>query len=430
MMIMSHSPIVSRWSDLVSPVLRALRRTDNRNIQTALSPAPVCPVPADPAPVSPDLVIEICDRTPEETERRLYTQQGRFLARQENWAELGRLIRTFDQYRTITQGGTPVAELLATGARADAVNAAQSAIRRGDATAAEAPLVQLEEMLQDLSEDHGVALVVARAYIDVGLFWRGDAWATEVPAAQMAACRTHFNAAGRILDLFDPFELDAPSLAAARCALLAGQSNPALRVADDFEDLIDLDPNSPRHMRAMGQNLLPMVFGSYEALELEARRTAARTRDIWGAGAYVWVYLDALNQDQRAFGRLDAEFFVEGLHDIIARRPDQHNVNLLAAFVGHTLGGTGPVRTDTLCAPEASRARIARCFDWIARDHLTEVHPIVWADAADPDGVQRLSDRTDCGRLRALTALARALDGTTRAAPTLDYRPASITLSR
>ena len=47
-------------------------------------------------------------------------------------------------------------------------------------------------------------------------------------------------------------------------------------------------------MRAFGEALLPARYGGYDMLDSEARRTAAHTDDIWGAGGYVWVYLDAL----------------------------------------------------------------------------------------------------------------------------------------
>ncbi len=38
----------------------------------------------------------------------------------------------------------------------------------------------------------------------------------------------------------------------------------------------------------------PAAFGSWEMLERQARRTAERTRDLWGAGGYAWVYIGAL----------------------------------------------------------------------------------------------------------------------------------------
>ena len=70
-------------------------------------------------------------------------------------------------------------------------------------------------------------------------------------------------------------------------------------MSDEYERLITLDPHNQRHMRAMGSHLLPRWFGSYEELELQALRTAARTQDIWGAGGYTWVQFDAIALDDR-----------------------------------------------------------------------------------------------------------------------------------
>jgi hypothetical protein len=211
----------------------------------------------------------------------------------------------------------------------------------------------------------------------------------------------NFRSAGRIIDHFDIFECDAPTLAQARCALLAADPRPSQRVADDYEDLIDLDPLNSHHMRALGRHLLPRWYGSYEVLDAEARRTAARTRDLWASGGYVWVYLDALALDPMAFRRMDAELFVEGMHDILACCPDQHIANVMAAYTGLTLSGKAE--------PGSARARIAGCFDWIVRDHLTEIHPMVWASAptaANEARVKGAEDGARRGRVRALSALA------------------------
>ncbi len=368
---------------------------------SVFSAATAAPRPGNTPPRAPNLSIETCESTPEVRETARYFAQGQFLARQDDWTELGRLIRTFDHQRVTTSGGTPVSDVLALGARADAVDSGRDAVRRGDVHGAHAPLAALEQIYADHARDHGIGVVVALAHIDLGWTWRGEGWAQDIPAARLAAFHAHFRAASGIIDRFDAFELDAPSVAAARCALLAADLRPSQRVADDYEDVIDLDPESPRHMRSFGNHLLPRWFGSYEELELQARRTVARTRDVWGVGAYAWVHFDALAVDPGVFRRLDAELMVEGLHDILARRPDQHTVNLLAAQTGLTLARA--------TAPGSARARVCGCFDWIVRDHLREVHPIVWAAALPHAGAP---PRAGCvetvarGRARALSTLA------------------------
>lgn len=354
-------------------------------------------------PLQPRLVVPMVEKTPEQTEYDLYFDQAQFLARQENWAELGRLIRSFDSARSSTAGGLPVAEILALGARADAVSAAIEAVGNYDYEGARLPLLALEDVFDELSLDHGVALVVAMAHIDIGWAWRGEGWTNELPPEHRAAFHAHFKIAARIIDRFDAFELDAPSLAAARCALLAAENAPRSRVCDDYEDLIDMDPASPRHMRAMGNHLLPRWFGTYTALDYEARRVAARTSDIWGNGGYTWVYFDALTVDPKAFNSLDVDLFIAGLKDILDRLPTQHYANLLAAFTGQTMSGC--------FEPGSAQDRISKCFDWIAREHLTEIHPMVWMSLPTAVGLindeTKLPDQHRLGRVRALSTLAQ-----------------------
>jgi hypothetical protein len=235
----------------------------------------------------------------------------------------------------------------------------------------------LEEMQAEYPDSYPCALIAALAHIDIGWAWRATA-TDRTRAAHELRFLEHFKRADDILAPFDGVDLDAPSLAAAQCALLAARRQPRMRVADDYERLIDLDPDSPRHMRALGEALLPARYGSYEMLDLEARRTAARTGEIWGAGAYAWVYFDALALDPGAMTRLDAEFFVDGLRDIVTRRRDQHVINQLSAFCGIVMAPkTGKDRLSP--SLNAARRRIHDCLDWLLENHLQELHPLIWS---------------------------------------------------
>jgi hypothetical protein len=125
--------------------------------------------------------------------------------------------------------------------------------------------------------------------------------------------------------------------------------------------------------------MLPRWFGSYDELELEARRTAARTQDIWGAGGYTWVYFDAIAIDETACARVDVDFFLDGLRDIVEVRPNQEMINLLAAFCAVALrNGLGLNEQADL-----ARMQIIDAANWLIREHLTELHPMIWAHAAD-----------------------------------------------
>ena len=321
------------------------------------------------------------DPTAEDSERSRHQDRGQYLARQDRWGDLADEIRAADTNRLVTPGGMPVADLLSYGARADVVLAVEHALYDGS-PAHGAPLLQgieaLEGVLAEFPDDYAIAVLVAQAHMDIGWFWRGTGWDHETPARNLEAFQAHFDRAVDILDVYAEADLDAPILAAARCSLLCGRRDAGARIANDYERLINLNPLNPGPMRAMGNYLLPRWFGSYDQLELEARRTAARTQAVWGAGAYTWVMFDAITVDESACAHLDLEFFIEGLRDILERAPHQHTVNLLAAYCANSHGQTFTGND----AADHIRAQIADCADWIVREHLVELHPMIWAHAA------------------------------------------------
>lgn len=321
------------------------------------------------------LILPCNPESGEEITRARFQDQGQFLARQDRWQELATLIGNAEQARAITPGGMSHAALLAYGARADVVHAAEDAINDGTMPNL-AGIEALEAILAEFPRDAAIALVVAHTHMDIGWAWRGDAADHAVSEKNLARFHAHFKRAEGILDGFDGVEIESPAIAAARVALLAAAERPQDHVADDYEDLIDLDPHNPRAMRAMGNHLLPRWFGSYETLELEARRTASRSIDIWGAGGYTWCYLDALTVDSRAANLLDVDFFVEGLRDILDRRPDQHMANQIAAYCAVTMS---PEHGHFVA--HSVQKQLFECFDWILTDHLRELHPLVWAQA-------------------------------------------------
>lgn len=355
------------------------------------------------------LAIPTATDTTEDRLRHDMTSMGQFLARQERWDDLGHQLRDHDRARAATPAGLALSGLLAHGARADVVAPIETALTDPRLMPAHAPkggMAALEEVLQDHAGDYGVALVVAEAYIDIGWAWRGQGWQTEVPPSHLRQFHTHFARAADILDGFDPISDDSPALAAARCALLVAAAAPRSRVCDDYEDLIDLDPQNPRHLRIYGYHLLPRWFGSYDLLAGEAARTSARLADIWGAdGGYALVLMDAVAVDPGALAVVDADRMSAGFVDILARRDDQHMVNDLAAYCAVTLTTERFRRI-----AEHARARaIAANFDWILQRHLREIHPLVWGIAGQaPDrSLPALEDLSRLGRTQALLRIAR-----------------------
>jgi hypothetical protein len=359
-----------------------------RSVSARIVPASgvIMPVPDtfDPMESTPEdrLSIHVRDQTTDDIACREIQRRGQFLARQDRWDELSAELARADSSRACTPGGMPVSELLAWGARADVIRAVEHALQEGrrhdDAPVLEG-IRELEALLTEMPDDPIIAMIVALAHVDIGLTWRGTGWDSILPKLNRDLSAQHFDRAGAILQPYCCIELDSPAIAAARCALHAARRDPNLRIADDFEDLIDLDPGNHRHMRALGSHMLPRRLGSYDDLELEARRTAARTQDIWGAGAYTWVSFDAIATDDRACALVDVDFFLDGLRDIVAIHPEQEMINLLAAYCAVAIRNGMGTNTEA----DLNRTRISQAAGWLIRDHLTELHPMIWAHAAE-----------------------------------------------
>lgn len=367
------------------------------------------PAPSGPTPLDGRLNIAVNLCTTDDIACEGAHGRGQFLARQDRWEDLADEIRQAERTRQMTPGGMPIAELLAFGARSDVVNAVEHALQDGWAARRKPMLdgiMALESMRREYRQDPTLTLIVALAHIDIAWAWRGTGWDAVPPHRNRARSNAHFERAAKLLAPYRASEWDSPALAGAHCALLAGRIDPTARVVDDYETLIDLDPQNCRHMRAFGTRLLPRWFGTYPRLELEARRTAARTQDIWGAGGYTWVCFDAIAQDSAACAQVDVDFFIDGLRDILAARPEQEMVNLAVAYCAVAL----PQGLGRDVQADAARLRIADCAHWLIRDHLTEVHPLIWAHAAagfdNNARVTSLSRFAARGRDHALAILA------------------------
>lgn len=377
------------FSSSIKPIQGFLTRGRNQNIMDRdgvdLPSGPVTPKRPQQtfAKASNSDVLEIScpDPTAEDRERDFHQMRGQRLARQEQWNDVSRAIRTADRALRKTAGGMPIADLIGYGARADVVNACEHALLSGK-PAKDAPLLAgieaLETVLSEYPDDYAIAIIVAQAHMDMGWAWRGGRWDIEISAINREAFSAHFDRAADILAPYKDLHPTPASLAAAECAQRAGRSNDSDKIADAYEKLIMLDPSNARTMRAMGNHLLPRWFGNYTTLELEAPRTAARTQDTWGAGAYTWVQFDAIAFDDIACARLDVAFFIDGLRDILVRTTDQYTVNLLASYCANTMGNSAGGNNEA----DLVRCQIAECAKWIIREHLTELHPMLWAHAA------------------------------------------------
>lgn len=334
-----------------------------------------------PAPLKRALTIPCNDPTGEDRARDLIQSTALGLARQEAWDMLAQRMRAQDAICAKTDGGMPVTELMAFGARADVVAAVEHALISG-VPEKDAPLLDgveaLEMVLAESQNDPMIAAIVAGAHVDIGWAWRGSGWAIEVPMRNRDAFTAHFDRAAEIIAEHDAAALQSPLLAATKCAINAGQGADIDIKVNDYIVWSNLDLRNTRAMRMMGGHLLPRWNGSYARLEREARQIAGHTHDVWGSGAYTWVMMDAISVDTEACARLDLDFFIEGLRDILRFSHDQFIVNYLAAYCANTMGDapTGHDEADYI------RARIAEEAVWIVRDHLRELHPVIWAHAA------------------------------------------------
>lgn len=353
--------------ELMAPVPPLIRRKAPR---TVMQPPP-----------GAALQIPCPDPSAEDEIREKHLNRAQHLARQERWDDLIDLIQEVDERRLMTPGSMPIADLYAYGARADVVHAAEHALLDGS-PARDAPLLAGIEALEHLLVEHPnsfvMGCIVAQAHMDIGWAWRGNCWDIEVPERNRAAFEAHFDRASDIMAAFCPKMLDSPLLATTHCSLLGGVASDRRLIADRYEKLIDLNPGNPRSMRALGNQLLPRWKGTYEELELEARRTASRTQEVWGAGGYTWVQFDAIVYDDEACAKLDLDFFVEGLRDILQRRSDPYLANLLAAYCSNSVGQSFSGND----LADHNRSQIAACAEWIVRKHPTELHPMTWAHAA------------------------------------------------
>lgn len=362
----------------------------------AKKPSPLVP------PLRPRIEIPVADPGPDAESAAALRARGRFLARQEDWERLAQEMIRADAARAMTPGLQSVAELLSQGARSDFTEAAAAALESRDLDEVDEVIGAVEALCADQPDCPAIAHVAAMTHVDTARACRRAVPAAGEDAELHKAQARHLAAAAALNDRFDPFEWNSPLWAAVRCALIGAAADPQARVADDYEDLVDLDPGNPHHLRHFGNDLRPARFGDWEVLDRQARRTAARTADVWGMGGYALVYSGALGRDKAALRRLDTELFVEGLHDILTRHPTQDMANRLAALTGFTLGG--------LATAGGALQRLADSLGWIAQDHLRELHPLIWAEAEPP--ISRgaaLTEDTDPvrrGRARGLNSLA------------------------
>lgn len=335
------------------------------------------------ARIKTQILLPVSGPTREQMERDAAHQRGQHLARQEMWGKFCKELRAADLGMEKTGAGKSVAELLALGARGDIVAMARHALLDGQQAPdadIEAGLAEMDEWLEDAGGDYPVVLICALTHMDIGDAWRGLSDEDDMPAANRAAFLRHYERAATLLKPFCAIELQSPMMQAASCRNLAAATDARIRISGEFSDLIELDAADPHHMRRFGLNMLPRHFGSYEQLQREALRVTEDTAYVWGLGGYAWMWFDAVLEDPGAMKKMDVAMFCDGLGDILARDPDQHSVNLVAAQIEAALS-----RLDEAEAAGVYRAPLETAlralFAEIIKTRLKELHPVTWAHA-------------------------------------------------
>ena len=353
----------------------------------------------------------------EQLEYGWYLTRGQKLVRQEDWSKLGQEIRQFDEMRATTSGGSPISEILTLGARYDVVRPLEVALRFREPEPSTEGIAEFHEVMREHPNDHGVAAILAYTHIDAGWAWY-NAMPSENHASYLRVFQEHFAIAQEVLNNFNAQALSSPLLAAAQCATLPGLKNADLRVVEDYNELIELDPTTPLHFRNFGRHLLPQFLGDYATLETEAVKMRDKMRDIWGTGAYAWMYMDALTEDQNAFQMMDVDAFLHAILEIFERRPDQFTANEIAAFLCVTMGDySGRQETASL---RKKRQKLNEAAEYVVEAFLREINPMPWYNAiiniAPHVGIEDQEVQQKMGEETALRMLCKSHLGLAQAA--------------
>ena len=98
--------------------------------------------------------------------------------------------------------------------------------------------------------------------------------------------------------------------------------------------------------------------------------------DIWGSGAYAWMYMDAKAEDQNSFQMLYTDAFLHAILEIFERRPDQHTANEIAAFLAVTLGDYSGRQVSA--SIRKKRQKLNDAAEYVAEEFLREIDPMPW----------------------------------------------------
>lgn len=327
--------------------------------------------------------------SPELQERVETISEFEALAQTSQWPELLERIKELDQTRAQRLSGARIYEAALLAARS---SVSRNLEDRRKADQARAGLETLKAICATHPDSYVAAVILAQAHMDMGWAERGGEHG-KASAAGLAAFRKQFSIAEQAISKFDPIEENSPMLAETRYLLAPGVEGGVKFLRDWYEDWADLDPSNPKMLETHSRYLMPQWYGDYTEVDKEARRAAVRSNNELGSGAYALFWLTPMTREE-SLGKLDADLFIKGLHDLMLRTGDQGQANAYAAKlfrIGHrSRGRTRRVSRKGL----RMRARLEKGFEEIIRHHLREIHTMHWCtdDAGIRAAIARIFD--------------------------------------
>lgn len=386
-----------------------LSKFHSRAFGTSAAPEPLSPAPdgaLDLMTIRQHLAIPIHDAEAESHSLKRQRDQGRHMARQEQWDELYALVRRAD----VSGQHGRLAVQLCEGAASDAIEASHS--ERGRALGA------LEAMAADNPSDYVPTMIAALALL----------LTAHDPQIE---CGAQFLARAEILlDRFDAETELSPSLACTQCRVSLALNPTPNSLPLPFTALLTLDPQATELLRTLGAKLCNLP----EHREQMARRAMHLARDGLREGAYALLWMDGLDRTPEHLELICPRTMLLGIEKLVqpvhhagaTRPPSQRLINALAAFTGLTLAPGQCTSCGSQLSPRAERARaeLHGAFSGLIHAHLRVLYPELWQPRPTPG---RIPSQTS-GPGHALRALARPFETQIRAGQRITFGPDGIAI--
>ena len=306
-----------------------------------------------------------------EARAEVLTTVARAIAR-DNWSALGQEVGGWEEDLRMTPSGKRFHEIAAEACLAP-LEETLDRMKRDELSALDPARLLVRGFEQRHRADPGnpaLAAIAARASLILADNCHADFWPDHLRSAAWRRHAFHTLQAETILGRFDAVSYMSPLLAEAAWRLALGMPDGDRRIDAAFQDWIDLDPSNPAIYEAHMPLLLLEGVGSPEAVLEEAERAEARTADTLGRGGYALAMLPLLDDGEQVIRALiDDERMAEAMVDLASHSATQAEVNWIAGRLLREVEDSTGVRADFYRG----------AFEKVARSHLVELYPHVWA---------------------------------------------------